>query len=60
MSESTFEPRWRKSSACSGAACVEVAKVDGHYLIRDSKNPGPSLRFTEAEWTAFEQWIKSN
>ena len=38
--------QWRKSQRCSGGACVEVAKVDGGYLVRDSKNPtGAVLSF---------------
>lgn len=45
---------WRKSTRCGSNACVEVAKVDGEYLVRDSKNPdAAALSFTEAEWTAF-------
>jgi hypothetical protein len=45
---------WRKSSRCGTNACVEVAEVDGQYLVRDSKNPGgPVLSFTPEEWTAF-------
>lgn len=48
------EPLWRKSARCSSAACVEVAKNDGTYLIRDSKNPaGPTLSFSQEEWEAF-------
>ncbi|MEU4558548.1 DUF397 domain-containing protein [Actinoplanes sp. NPDC023936] len=50
----TTEPAWRKSSRCGTSTCIEVAKVDGHYLIRDSKNPDVApLQFNEAEWTAF-------
>jgi Domain of unknown function (DUF397) len=45
---------WRKSRYCGSGACVEVAKVDGHYLMRDSGiDQSPVLRFTEAEWTTF-------
>ncbi len=45
---------WRQSSRCETAGCVEVAHIDDHYLIRDSKNPdGPQLTFTAVEWAAF-------
>ena len=45
---------WHRSSLCGSNACVEVAKVTGGYLIRDSKDPdGTALSFTEQEWTAF-------
>ncbi|MDI6100562.1 DUF397 domain-containing protein [Actinoplanes sp. NEAU-A12] len=49
---------WRKSSRCGTSNCVEVAKVDDQYLIRDSKNPeAPALAFTPAEWDAFVEGV---
>jgi hypothetical protein len=52
--ETSNVPAWRKSSRCGNATCVEVAKVEGQYLIRDSKNPSAdALSFTEEEWNAF-------
>jgi hypothetical protein len=52
--EKVNETRWRKSSRCAAGSCVEVAKVAGEYLIRDSKDPaGTVLSFTEEEWAAF-------
>ncbi|WP_127500091.1 DUF397 domain-containing protein [Actinoplanes solisilvae] len=54
-------PKWRKSSRCSSGTCVEVAKVDGQYLVRDSKNPElPAHAFTEAEWLAFVAGVKAD
>jgi len=51
-------PAWRKSSRCGNATCVEVAKVDDQYLIRDSKNPDvAALQFTAEEWTAFVEGV---
>jgi hypothetical protein len=48
------QPAWRKSQRCGTATCVEIAAVDGGYLIRDSKNPEQApLRFTEEELTVF-------
>ncbi|GAA2618722.1 DUF397 domain-containing protein [Paractinoplanes durhamensis] len=45
---------WRKSSRCASNACVEVAKVDGGVMVRDSKNPDQApMRFTPEEWSAF-------
>jgi Domain of unknown function (DUF397) len=33
---------------------IEVAFVDGHVAVRDSKHPqGPVLIFTRVEWDAF-------
>lgn len=52
--EMNHTPAWRKSSRCGNATCVEVAKVEDQYLIRDSKNPdAAALSFTEEEWNAF-------
>ncbi|GIE98289.1 DUF397 domain-containing protein [Paractinoplanes rishiriensis] len=51
-------PHWRKSSRCGTGACVEVAKVDEEYLIRDSKDPGGTvLSFTAQEWKAFVEGV---
>jgi hypothetical protein len=53
-------PNWRKSSRCGSNACVEVAKVEDAYLIRDSKDPnGPVLRLTAAEWAEFLKAVKT-
>jgi hypothetical protein len=54
MTNSTDQPQWRKSSRCGNSTCVEVAEVEGGYLVRDSKNPGQApLRFTEDELSVF-------
>ncbi|MEV6865781.1 DUF397 domain-containing protein [Streptosporangium subroseum] len=46
---------WCKSSLSgNGANCVEVAHVDGNYLIRDSKDlDGPQLVFSPTDWNTF-------
>ena len=49
---------WRKSSYSTNDGCVEVAFVDGHVAVRDSKDrAGPVLLFTVAEWTAFVRGV---
>jgi hypothetical protein len=54
-------PQWRRSSRCTGGTCVEVAMVDGQYLIRDGKNPEVAAHmFTEAEWLAFVAGVKND
>lgn len=48
----TFRKSSKSGPNCDN--CVEVAYVDGHYGVRDSKNPtGPVLVFDRDEWTAF-------
>jgi hypothetical protein len=45
---------WRKSSHSSASGCVEIAQIDGYFVVRDSKNQhGPALLFTPVEWQAF-------
>jgi prepilin-type processing-associated H-X9-DG protein len=45
---------WRKSTRSHTNGCVEVAFVDGHIAVRDSKDPGSQmLVFTPFEWQAF-------
>lgn len=56
--EDDNQPKWRKSTRCGNATCVEVAKVADQYLIRDSKRPdAATLSFTEEEWVAFVEGV---
>jgi hypothetical protein len=47
--------RWRKSSRSNPddewADCVEVALLEQGTAIRDSKNPGPTLRISQNAWS---------
>ncbi|MCY0945939.1 DUF397 domain-containing protein [Streptomyces antarcticus] len=51
---------WRKSSYSDsgGGNCVEVADCgDGCAVhVRDSKNPGPTLRLAGGAWAVFAGW----
>lgn len=45
---------WQKSRHSAANGCVEVAFVDDHVAVRDSKHKdGPVLVFTPREWEAF-------
>jgi hypothetical protein len=60
MTHPKKRPDWRRSRSCGNQACVEVARVDDQYLVRDSKNPdAPPLSFTKDEWTTFIQGIEA-
>jgi hypothetical protein len=50
---------WRKSRHSASNGCVEVAFVDQHVAVRDSKDrQGPALVFTPAEWDAFVAGVR--
>jgi Domain of unknown function (DUF397) len=55
MIKSTEGVGWRRSSFCTSGTCVEVAKVDDTYLVRDSEHPDVVLTFDAAEWLAFSK-----
>lgn len=52
---------WRKSSRCANDEnCVEVAKVTGGRLVRDSKDKNSRpLSFTNDEWATFILNVKA-
>lgn len=52
MSEA--QQNWRKSSYCKTDDCVEVCKVGGTVLLRNSRDPqGPILKFSTEDWATF-------
>jgi hypothetical protein len=53
------EARWQKASYSGTSGCIEVAHVDGHVALRDSKDrQGPVLVFTPMEWRAFIEGVR--
>lgn len=61
MTKPTEHPNWRRSSRCGTSSCVEVAKADDRYLVRDSKNPQvAALSFTAEEWESFIAGVKAD
>ncbi len=60
MAESQIGTAWRRSRRCDAGSCVEVAHIDGSFVVRDSKNPdGPTLHFTRPEWDAFVEGVRA-
>jgi len=54
------DARWRKSSRCESASCVEVARLPDAVAVRDSKTVnGPILVFAAREWEAFQRGIRA-
>ncbi len=54
--------QWRKSSYSNGNGgdCVEVADLDTHRAVRDSKKPtGPALMVTAVTWAAFTAGVRA-
>ena len=59
LNRPTEHTQWQRSSRCGNSSCVEVAKVDDQFLVRDSKDPdGPTLSFTAEEWVAFVEGVE--
>ncbi len=53
--------RWRKSTKCASAACVEVAEQPNSMFVRDSKSPLESvLAFSHTDWNTFVTGIKED
>jgi hypothetical protein len=44
---------WHKSSLCANGECVEIAKLPGTVLLRNSQEPQDVVEFTAAEWAVF-------
>lgn len=56
-----MEIQWRKSSKSSSAAdgeCLELARVGGEILLRESDNPEVVVRTTPAKLRAFLGGVK--
>ncbi|WP_406362423.1 DUF397 domain-containing protein [Streptomyces sp. NBC_01579] len=64
MAQDSPEGAWTKSSFSgggSGSDCLEVLKIDGGVLLRDSKNPnGPKIALWNTEYAAFVQGVKAD
>jgi hypothetical protein len=54
------QPDWRRSSACVGGECVEVAALPDGIAIRQMVGEwSGQLLFTMDEWTAFVGGVKA-
>jgi hypothetical protein len=60
MSGTAEKFKWRKSTRCDSASCVEVAFVNGSVGMRDSKvADGPILRLSEQSWASFVAGVRA-
>jgi hypothetical protein len=51
MGTQAMKPEWRRSSHCSGGACLEVSDDAETVYVRDSKvADGPILEFSHRAW----------
>jgi hypothetical protein len=54
-------PDWRTSSRSDHSDCVEVALMDDHVFVRDSKNrSGPVLTMSKNQWRDFLQFVTTD
>jgi hypothetical protein len=50
---------WQRSTRCDSGQCVEVARGDGHVLVRNSNQPDTVLRLAADQWHRLVGAIKS-
>jgi hypothetical protein len=54
------EDGYRVSSFSGSGNCVAVARrIGGGFLVRHSRDGGPSIAFTAEEWRAFLDGVKA-
>ena len=59
MADGRRELIWRKSRSCASQACVEVARDESDFLVRDSTDiEGPVLQFDAPAWALFVAAIR--
>jgi hypothetical protein len=52
---------WRKASYSNGEGnCIEVASLPDAVAVRDSKDRGPALTFTPAQWQDFTARLRAS
>jgi hypothetical protein len=55
----TDQVTWVKSSFSNQSGCLEVAKVHGGRMLRDSKNPDEGVVVLDShEWMAFKKAVE--
>jgi hypothetical protein len=50
---------WRTPKRSNQGNCVQVALLPSTVLVQDSKNPGPRLTVSTADWSALVTAIRS-
>ena len=64
LAQDNPEGAWEKSSFSgggSGSDCLEVLKVDGGVILRDSEDPdGAKIALWNSEYAAFVKGVQAN
>jgi hypothetical protein len=51
---------WRRSRRCETGSCVEIARIDDAFAVRDSKEVGgPILTFPPQVWASFVTAVRA-
>ena len=54
------EPRWQRSRRCGESNCVEVARTELGFAIRDSKDPrNGALHLSPVQWAGFIDSVRA-
>jgi hypothetical protein len=52
--------KWKKSTKSAATNCVEVARVDNTFHVRNSNQPDAGvISFTQGEWDAFTAGVRA-
>jgi hypothetical protein len=51
------QPQWRRSRYCANTDCVEITRLNGIIMLRNSTHPRTVVRYTPQEWRTFTQGL---
>jgi hypothetical protein len=62
MAQNVADEAFTKSEASAGGSndCLEVAKIDGGWVLRDSTNHASKIYLFDSEYNAFLEGVKAN
>ena len=59
MDSAALSAEWHRSRRCETGGCVEVARIDDRFAIRDSHDTDLVLRFSATDWADFTNGVRA-